>query len=65
MGSRLAVAGATGAVGRTMLSVLEERDFPVSELRLLASARSAGSKISTRCPISNFIRYGCLEGVNS
>ena len=48
MGSRLAVAGATGAVGRTMLSILEERDFPVSELRVLASARSAGSKISTR-----------------
>lgn len=48
MGSRLAVAGATGAVGRTMLAILEERDFPVSELRVLASARSAGSKISTR-----------------
>lgn len=48
MGSRVAVAGATGAVGRTMLAILEERDFPVSELRVLASARSAGSKISTR-----------------
>lgn len=48
MGSRLAVAGATGAVGRTMLAILEERDFPVAELRVLASSRSAGSKIYTR-----------------
>ncbi len=44
----VAVAGATGAVGRTMLAVLEERDFPVSSLRLLASARSAGRVVSTR-----------------
>ena len=43
-----AIVGATGAVGRTMLSILEERDFPVSELRLLASARSAGQKLETR-----------------
>lgn len=43
-----AIVGATGAVGRTMLSILEERDFPASELRLLASARSAGQKIETR-----------------
>ena len=45
---RLAVVGATGAVGRTMISVLEERDFPLAELRLLASARSAGQIVSTR-----------------
>ena len=45
---RLAVVGATGAVGRTLLSVLEERDFPMAELRLMASARSAGSKVTTR-----------------
>jgi aspartate-semialdehyde dehydrogenase len=43
-----AVVGSTGAVGRAMLSILEERDFPVSNLRLLASARSAGSKVDTR-----------------
>lgn len=47
-GHRVAVVGATGAVGRTMLSILEERDFPISELRLMASARSAGQKMSTR-----------------
>ena len=45
---RVAVVGATGAVGRTMLSILEARDFPVAELRLMASARSAGQKVSTR-----------------
>jgi aspartate-semialdehyde dehydrogenase len=43
-----AVVGATGAVGRTMISILEERDFPVSDLRLFASERSAGSKVDTR-----------------
>lgn len=45
---RVAVVGATGAVGRTMLSILEDRDFPIAELRLMASARSAGDKVSTR-----------------
>src|SRR5579884_1159645 len=46
MGSlRVAVAGATGLVGRTILQVLEERDVPVAELVPLASARSAGSTI--------------------
>lgn len=45
---RAAVVGATGAVGRTMLSILEERNFPLSDLRLMASARSAGNKVSTR-----------------
>jgi aspartate-semialdehyde dehydrogenase len=40
--TRLAILGATGAVGSTMLRVLEERDFPLDELRLLASERTAG-----------------------
>ena len=44
----LAIVGATGAVGREMLAVLEQRSFPHSELRLLASSRSAGSKILYR-----------------
>lgn len=42
---KVAVVGATGAVGGTMLRVLEERGFPVSELRPLASARSAGRQL--------------------
>lgn len=42
----VAVVGATGAVGAEMLAVLEERAFPVGELRLLASPRSAGRRIT-------------------
>ena len=41
----VAILGATGAVGREMLKVLEERDFPIGDLRLLASARSVGKEI--------------------
>ena len=41
----LAILGATGAVGREMLKVLAERDFPVGALKLLASARSVGKEI--------------------
>ncbi len=48
MGKRVAVVGATGAVGNTMLSILEERDFPVSDLRLMASSRSAGRVLPTK-----------------
>ena len=44
----VAVVGATGVVGRTMIQVLGERDFPVGELRLLASGRSAGRSVSVR-----------------
>lgn len=44
----VAVVGATGVVGRTMIQVLGERDFPVGELRLLASGRSAGRTVSVR-----------------
>lgn len=39
------VAGATGAVGNQMISCLEERDFPVKSIKLLASHRSAGRKL--------------------
>ena len=57
----VAVLGATGAVGREMLKVLEERNFPIGELRLLASARSVGKEIEFKgtkiavqeaCPIA-------------
>ena len=41
----VAIVGATGAVGETMLSILAERDFPVGKLVLLASARSAGTQV--------------------
>lgn len=44
----VAVAGATGAVGREMVQVLEERDFPVSKLVALASERSLGKVVTFR-----------------
>ncbi|MCD7033728.1 aspartate-semialdehyde dehydrogenase [Metabacillus sp. GX 13764] len=43
-GYRIAVVGASGAVGQQMLKTLEERDFPISEIKLLSSKRSAGTK---------------------
>jgi aspartate-semialdehyde dehydrogenase len=43
---KVAVVGATGAVGRTMLRILEERGFPADELVPLASERTAGSRLS-------------------
>lgn len=57
----VAVLGATGAVGREMIRILEERNFPVKKLVPLASARSAGTKlmfhgeevaVSEACPAS-------------
>ncbi len=44
----IAVAGATGLVGETMLSILEERRFPVDKIAVLASANSAGKRIRWR-----------------
>jgi aspartate-semialdehyde dehydrogenase len=62
----IAILGATGAVGRTMLRVLSERKVPVGELTLLASERSAGKRIEwegreyeVRAP-----EPGCFEGVD-
>ncbi|MBI5811324.1 MAG: aspartate-semialdehyde dehydrogenase [Meiothermus silvanus] len=45
---KIAIVGATGAVGQELLRVLEQRHFPLSELRLYASARSAGKTLSFR-----------------
>jgi len=41
----VAVAGATGAVGNEMVSILEQRNFPVSQLKLLASTKGAGTRM--------------------
>jgi aspartate-semialdehyde dehydrogenase len=46
MSVNVAIVGATGAVGQEFLTVLAERNFPIKNLRLLASHRSAGKKIS-------------------
>ena len=43
---RVAIVGATGAVGKELIRVLEERNFPLSELRLYASSRSAGKTMT-------------------
>jgi aspartate-semialdehyde dehydrogenase len=44
----VAIAGATGMVGKEFLSILDERNFPIGELRLLASERSAGTTMEFR-----------------
>ena len=44
----VAIAGATGAVGEALIEILEERNFPVGELFLLASERSAGKRVQFR-----------------
>ncbi|MFT8736003.1 MAG: aspartate-semialdehyde dehydrogenase [Zymomonas mobilis] len=45
MGYRVVVAGATGNVGREMLAILAEREFPIDEIAVLASARSQGTPV--------------------
>jgi len=46
MSYKVAVVGASGNVGREMLDILHERNFPVSEVVALASSRSAGNEVS-------------------
>ena len=48
---KIAILGATGRVGQELLSVLAERNFPISELRLLASARSKDSHQPKLLPV--------------
>ena len=47
-GVRIGVVGATGQVGAVVRRLLEERDFPIGEIRFFASARSAGTTIQFR-----------------
>ncbi|EED33127.1 aspartate-semialdehyde dehydrogenase [gamma proteobacterium NOR5-3] len=56
----IAVVGATGAVGEAMVDILEQRDFPVGELYLLASERSAGKRMNYRgkqCAVQDLARF--------
>ena len=46
MGYRVVVVGATGNVGREMLNILAERQFPVDEIAALASRKSLGTEVS-------------------
>jgi len=47
MSQKIGIIGATGAVGQEMIRVLKDRNFPISELHLFASERSAGKKLDT------------------
>ena len=47
-GVRLGVVGATGQVGKVMRALLEEREFPIEDIRFFATARSAGTTITFR-----------------
>ena len=58
-GLRVAVVGVTGAVGQTTLKILEERKFPVKDLRVFASERSVGKAVSFR---GETIRVEKLDG---
>ncbi|MDR1087719.1 MAG: aspartate-semialdehyde dehydrogenase [Coriobacteriales bacterium] len=57
----VAIAGATGAVGREMLLVMEQRGFPASQVKALASGRSAGRRLTYEGPGASGI-YGSGEG---
>ena len=46
MAYNIVVVGATGKVGREMLNILSERDFPIKEIVALASRRSIGTEVS-------------------
>ena len=65
-GFRIAVVGATGAVGQTTLKLLEERSFPVAELRAFASERSVGKKVRFRGTAVSVERLGgdCFKGID-
>jgi len=62
----VAIVGATGAVGAELIGCLERRDFPVRELRLLASPRSAGKVLSFRgAPVTvQALDEASFEGVD-
>jgi aspartate-semialdehyde dehydrogenase len=64
--TRLAILGATGAVGSTLLRVLEQRSFPLSDLRLLASPRSAGEtrRYAGRELTVQSVGPGSFEGID-
>ena len=62
----VAIAGATGAVGVELMACLEQRKFPLSELRLLASARSKGKKLKFkgRSVAVQVLKEGSFQGID-
>lgn len=65
-GIRVGVMGATGLVGTEMLRILQERNFPVAELRAYASARSEGRKLPFAGGevVCEVLRPGCFDGLD-
>src|SRR5579885_3509014 len=65
-GLKVAVVGATGAVGRELLSILQERKFPVAELVPFASSRSLGQAIqfNDKSYKVQVLKKGCFDGVD-
>jgi aspartate-semialdehyde dehydrogenase len=63
---RIGVVGATGLVGGEMLRILEERSFPVAELRAYASARSEGRRLPFAGDevVCEVLRPGCFDGLD-
>jgi aspartate-semialdehyde dehydrogenase len=61
--TRVAVVGATGAVGRVMLEVLRERSFPADDLVLFASARTAGTELDGR-KVRLLDEHADLDGID-
>ena len=55
----IAVAGATGAVGTEIVQILEQRDFPIDNLFLLASSKSKGKKVEFRDSYFVICRASC------
>jgi aspartate-semialdehyde dehydrogenase len=66
MAKNVAIMGATGAVGQELLALLEERNFPIGELRLLASARSAGKVVQFKKQkiIVQELNHDSFEGID-
>ncbi|NPA32827.1 MAG: aspartate-semialdehyde dehydrogenase [Aquificae bacterium] len=67
MGYRVAIVGATGEVGRAFLRVLEERNFPVDELVLFASERSAGKRLTFKgeeYTVRDLSKEGSFKGID-
>lgn len=63
---KVGVVGATGMVGQTFMSILEERKFPIAELRPFASEASEGKKIKCQNKewISQVLKPGCFDGLD-
>lgn len=66
MAKKVAIAGATGAVGTELIKLLEQRNFPLSELRLLASSRSVGKQLSFKGEMITVqeLTTGAFDGID-